>query len=76
MGPGQDRTQDQGSAVRLASVARHVTDCAMHCNERPNKKINVFRVFRLKILGRAGTYIFFKLFIFSGKKYSFAFQNA
>ena len=34
MGPGQDQTRDHwlaitGSAVRLASVARHVTDCSM-----------------------------------------------
>ena len=29
MGPGRDLTRDPGSAVRLASVARHVTDCAM-----------------------------------------------
>ena len=28
MGPGRDRTRDPGSAVRLAAVARHVTDCA------------------------------------------------
>ena len=28
MGPGRDRTPTPGSAVRLASVARHVTDCA------------------------------------------------
>ena len=29
MRPGWDQTHDPGSAVRLASVARHVTDCAM-----------------------------------------------
>ena len=28
MGLGQDRTATPGSAVGLASVARHVTDCA------------------------------------------------
>ena len=28
MGPGRDQTRDPVSAVRLASVARHVTDCA------------------------------------------------
>ena len=28
MGPGRDRTRDPSSAVRHASVARHVTDCA------------------------------------------------
>ena len=28
MGPDQDQTRDPGSAVRHASVARHVTDCA------------------------------------------------
>ena len=28
MGPGQDRLGTPGSAVGLASVARHVTDCA------------------------------------------------
>ena len=45
---------------------------------RPNKKISVFRVTDLKILGRVGTHNFF-----SGKKYNFmrferhfAFQNA
>ena len=27
MGPGQDRTRNPGSAVRLESVARHVTYC-------------------------------------------------
>ena len=32
----------------------------------PNKKISVFRVMGLKILGRVGTHIFF-----SGKKYNF-----
>ena len=35
MGPGRDRTRTPGSAVRQASVARHVTDCAtrpgLHC---------------------------------------------
>ena len=29
MGPGRDRTRDPGSAVRLASVAIHVTNCAV-----------------------------------------------
>ena len=33
----------------------------------PNKKISVFRVTNLKILGRIGTHIFL-LFFFSGKK--------
>ena len=28
MGPGQDQTGKPGSAVRLASIARYVTDCA------------------------------------------------
>ena len=28
IGPGRDRTPDPGSAARLASVARHVTDGA------------------------------------------------
>ena len=28
MGPGRDRTRDPWIRVRLASVARHVTDCA------------------------------------------------
>ena len=28
MEPGRDRTMPSGSAVRHASVARHVTDCA------------------------------------------------
>ena len=28
MGPGWDRTRHPGSAVRLASVASHVTNCA------------------------------------------------
>ena len=28
MGLGQDRIRNPGSAVRLTSVARHVTDCA------------------------------------------------
>ena len=27
MGPGQDQTGNPGSAVRLASIARYVTDC-------------------------------------------------
>ena len=31
---------------------------------RPNKKISVFRVTGLKILGREGTYIFFNHFFF------------
>ena len=38
--------------------------------KRPNKKINVFRVTGLKILGRVGTHIFFIIF-FSGKKNDF-----
>ena len=49
---------------------------------RPNKKISVFRVKGLKILGRVCTHFFFNHF-FSGKKYiflhferHFAFQNA
>ena len=33
---------------------------------RPNKKVNVFRVAGLKILGRVGTHIFLIIF-FSGK---------
>ena len=48
----------------------------------PNKKISVFRVTGLKILGRVGTHILLIFFI-SGKKYNFmhferhfAFQNA
>ena len=48
---------------------------------KPNKKITVFRVTGLKILGRVGT--FFLLFYHSGKIYNFmyferrfAFQNA
>ena len=28
MRPGRDQTHEPGSAVRLTSVARHVTDCA------------------------------------------------
>ena len=49
---------------------------------RPNKKISVFRVTGLNILGREGTHIFLNYF-FSGKKYifmhwewHFTFQNA
>ena len=50
---------------------------------RPNtKKLSVFWVTGLKILGRIGTHIFFN-YLFSGKKYNFmhferhlAFQNA
>ena len=49
---------------------------------RPNKKISVFRITGLEILGRVGTQIFIYLF-FSGKKIifmyfegHFAFQNA
>ena len=49
---------------------------------RPNKKISVFRVTGLKILGRVGTHIFFIIF-FSGNKNNFMhlerhfiFQNA
>ena len=34
---------------------------------RPNKKMSVFRVMGLKILGRVGTHIFL-IIIFSGKK--------
>ena len=47
--------------------------------QRVNTEISVFRVTRLKILGRVST----NIFIFSGKKYNFmhferhfAFQNA
>ena len=32
---------------------------------RPNKKISVFRVTGLKILGRVGTHIFFKFFFWN-----------
>ena len=49
---------------------------------RPNKKIIVFQVMAVKILGRVGTQIFFSI-LFSGKKYNFmhferqfAFQKA
>ena len=49
---------------------------------RPNKKISVFWVTGLKILGRVGTHIFFNHFLF-WKKYNFmhferhfAFQDA
>ena len=38
---------------------------------RPNKKISVFRVMGLKILGRVGTHIFFKFFFFSEKIFGF-----
>ena len=34
---------------------------------RPNKKISVFRVTGLKILGRVGTHFFFNYFFFPGK---------
>ena len=29
MGPGQDRIDDPGTAVRCATVVGHITDCAM-----------------------------------------------
>ena len=35
MGPHRDRTRDPGSAVRHASVARHVTDCATRPGSPP-----------------------------------------
>ena len=35
---------------------------------RPNKKINMFRITGLKILGRVGTHIYFFNYFFSGKK--------
>ena len=34
MGLGQDQTRTPGSAVRLTSAARHVTDCAMRPGNR------------------------------------------
>ena len=41
---------------------------SLHCLSkylfRPNKKISVFRVTGLKILGRVGTHIFFNYFFF------------
>ena len=50
---------------------------------RPNKKISVFQVTGLKILGRADIHTFFKSFFLSRKKYNFmhferhiAFQKA
>ena len=50
---------------------------------RPNKKMSVFRVTGLKILGRVCTHIFFLIIFFLEKKYNFmhferhlAFQNA
>ena len=50
---------------------------------RPNKKINMFLVTGLKILGSVGTHIFFKYFFSQKKKNNFmgferyfAFQNA
>ena len=42
---------------------------------RPNKKIIVFRVTGLKILGRVGTH-FFLIIFFREKKIKIAFQNA
>ena len=48
---------------------------------RPNKKISVFRITGLKILGRVGTHILFN-YLFSGKsnfmhfERHFAVQNA
>ena len=41
MRPGRDPTRDHGSAVRLASVARHVTDCAT----RPGVMISSVKLF-------------------------------
>ena len=43
---------------------------------RPNKKISVFRVTGLKILGRVGTHIFFLIYNFMHFEKHFAFQNA
>ena len=40
------------------------------CQIRPNKKISMFRVTGLKILGRVGTHIFFDS-LFFWKKYDF-----
>ena len=42
MGPGRDRTRDtvrhaSGIAVRHASVARHVTDCATRPGQKNSK---------------------------------------
>ena len=59
---------------------KHQDTCCIHF--RPNKKISVFWVTALKILGRVGTYKFLVVF-FLEKKYDFmhlerhfAFQNA
>ena len=49
----------------------------MYLLVRPNKKISVFRVMGLKILGRVGTQIFFlKTYNFMDHEKHFAFQNA
>ena len=45
MGPGLDRTCDPGSAVRHASVARHVTDCAT----RPGKLSGVVFIMLINV---------------------------
>ena len=42
---------------------RSITKC-----DRPNKKISVFQVRGLKILGRVGTHVFFNFIFFSRKK--------
>ena len=42
MGPGRDRTPDPGSAVRHASVARHVTDWAKWPGSEVSKKSHNF----------------------------------
>ena len=42
MGPGLDRTHAPGSAVRHASVARHVTDLAMRPSTLATEMLHVY----------------------------------
>ena len=66
MGPDRDRTRDPGSAVRHASVARHVTDCAT----RPGsicmgKSIRIHRV-KAKVFMKSGVIVYLYHFNMSG----------
>ena len=47
-----------------------------HSLYRPNKKISVFRVTGLKILGRVGTHIFLIIIFSWKKKFFYAFWKA
>ena len=57
--------------ITAIKIEKKLTDKPPYiCSLRPNKKISVFWVTGLKILGRVGTHIFF-YFFFSGKKIQF-----